>query len=160
SSSLPNLLILMNISVKYRMICFVIAEPPSFVEELKALEVVKGSTAVFACKVAGSAPFKVTWIKDGKPIKSSQKYLIDSENVSLNIQDCKVEDVGAYQCVVANDVGSCTGFQLWVLWLPWSAKWPVHFHCRLNGAKGNKRSPTAPNINLCMLKTVCHWSYS
>lgn len=92
------------------MSCFVIAEPPSFVEELKALEVVKGSTAAFACKVAGSAPFKVTWIKDGKPIKSSQKYLIDSENMSLNIQDCKVEDVGAYQCVVANDVGSCTGF--------------------------------------------------
>lgn len=100
----------MQIKGCFNLSCFVISEPPSFVEELKALEVVKGSTAVFACKVAGSAPFKVMWIKDGKPIKSSQKYLIvDSENVSLKIQDCEVEDVGAYQCVVANDVGSSTG---------------------------------------------------
>lgn len=82
-----------------------------FVEELTCLEVVKGSTAVFACKVAGSAPFKVSWIKDKKPIKSSQKFiLVDSENVSLKIQDLKEEDVGTYQCVVANEVGSCTGF--------------------------------------------------
>lgn len=93
------------------MICFVISEPPLFVEELKSLEVVKGSTAMFACKVAGSAPFKVTWIKDKKPIKSSPKYVIvDSEHVSLKIQDCKVEDIGTYQCVVANEVGRCTGF--------------------------------------------------
>lgn len=51
----------------------------------------------------------ITWIKDKKPIKSSQKYIIDSENVSLKIQDCKVDDVGSYQCLVANDVGSCAG---------------------------------------------------
>lgn len=80
-------------------------------EELTSLEVVKGSTVMFACKVAGSAPFKVTWSKDKKLIKSSQKYLIitDSETVGLKISDCKVEDVDTYQCVVANEVGSCTG---------------------------------------------------
>lgn len=66
---------------------------------------------MFACKVAGSTPFKVTWIKDKQPIKSSQKYIIvDSENVSLKIMDCRVEDVGTYQCVVANEVGTCSGF--------------------------------------------------
>lgn len=92
------------------MICFVISEPPFFVEEPTSLEVVKCSTAVFACKVEGSAPFKVAWFKNKKPIKSNQKYIIvDSENVSLKIQDCKEEDVGTYQCVVANEVGSCTG---------------------------------------------------
>lgn len=74
-----------------------------------SLEVVQGSTALFACKVAGSAPFTVTWIKDRKPIKSSQKCIIDSENVSLIIQDCKAKDIGSYQCVVANEVGRCTG---------------------------------------------------
>lgn len=92
------------------MICFVISEPPSFVDELTSLEVIKGSAAVFVCKVAGSAPFKVTWFKDKKPVKSSQKYFItDSENVSLKIQDCEVQDIGIYQCVVANEVGSCYG---------------------------------------------------
>lgn len=95
----------------YSLICFVISEPPVFAEALMSLEVVKGSTAVFACRVAGSAPFKVTWFKDEKPIKPSQKYIVvDSANVSLKIQDCKVEDVGTYQCVVANEVGSCSGF--------------------------------------------------
>lgn len=93
------------------MIYLFISEPPFLAEELKSLEVVKGSTAVFACKVAGSAPFTVTWLKDKKLIKSSQKYLVitGSENVGLKIQDCEVEDVGTYQCVVANEVGSCTG---------------------------------------------------
>ncbi len=65
---------------------------------------------MFVCKVAGSTPFKVQWVKDEKPINSSQKYIVDSENVSLKILDCNVEDVGAYQCVVANEVGSCVGF--------------------------------------------------
>lgn len=95
----------------FSLICLVVSEPPLLVEELTSVEVVKGYTAMFACKVAGSAPLKVTWLKDRKPIKSSQKYVInDSEKVDLKIQDCTVEDVGSYQCVVANEVGSCTGF--------------------------------------------------
>lgn len=106
-----NVTLLTEIEDFFSLICVVISEPPSFVEELTSLEVVKGSTAVFACKVSGSTPFKVTWFKDKKPIKSSQKYIIvDSEKVGLKIQDCKVEDVGTYQCTVANEVGSCTGF--------------------------------------------------
>lgn len=93
------------------MICFVISEPPSFVEELTSLEVVKGSTAAFACGVAGSSPLKITWFKDKQLIKSSQKHVIvESEKWGLKIKDCKEEDVGAYQCTVANEVGSCTCF--------------------------------------------------
>lgn len=67
----------MQIKSCFSQFCFVISEPPSFVEELMSLEVVQGSTALFACKVAGSAPFTVTWIKVRKPIKSSQKCVID-----------------------------------------------------------------------------------
>uniref|UniRef100_A0A672FZ46 Ig-like domain-containing protein n=1 Tax=Salarias fasciatus TaxID=181472 RepID=A0A672FZ46_SALFA len=73
--------------------------------------VVKGSTVAFDCKLAGSAPFNVTWFKDQKPIKSSQKFLIvDGEKVGLKVQDCREEDVGAYRCVVTNEVGSCESF--------------------------------------------------
>uniref|UniRef100_A0A7N6BNN8 Ig-like domain-containing protein n=1 Tax=Anabas testudineus TaxID=64144 RepID=A0A7N6BNN8_ANATE len=101
-----------KLEVKGCLICLVISEPPVLVEELTSLEVVKGSTAVFACKVAGSALFKVTWLKNKKLIKSSPKYWIstDGQNVGLEIQDCEPEDVGTYQCVVNNEVGSCTGF--------------------------------------------------
>jgi len=105
------------------VICFVISEPPSFVKELLCLEVVKGSTAVFEFKVAGSAPYKVSWFKDKRPIKSSQKYIItDSEAVGLKIQDCRVEDVGVYQCVAANEVASCAGSAALSLkgWFYWS----------------------------------------
>lgn len=105
-----NIKSLTEIKVCFSLICFLISAPPSFVEELSSLEVVKGSTAVFACKVAGSTPFKVAWFKDRKPIKSSQKYIIvDSDKVGMKIQDCKAEDVGTYQCMVANEVGTCTG---------------------------------------------------
>lgn len=89
----------------------VISEPPVFTEELTSLEMEKGSTAVFACTVTGSAQFIVTWVKGGKPIRSSQKYLVttDGETVGLKVQDCKVEDVDTYQCVVASEAGSCAG---------------------------------------------------
>lgn len=93
----------------FSVISFAVSEPPSFVEELVPLEVVRGSTTAFEFKVAGSAPFEVTWFKDKKPIKSSQKYIIDNTYMGLKIQDCRVEDMGTYQCIVANEVGRCSG---------------------------------------------------
>jgi len=88
----------------------VISEPPMLAEELTSLQVVDGSTAAFASTVTGSAPLKITWFRDNKPITSSKKHIIRREHVSLKIQKCNVEDVGAYRCVVTNEVGSCTGF--------------------------------------------------
>lgn len=74
------------------------------------LEVVRGSAAAFTGKVAGTTPFKVSWFKNQKLIASSQKYIItDRERVSLEIQDVQAQDVGSYQCTVANEVGSCSG---------------------------------------------------
>ncbi|XP_068589742.1 roundabout homolog 3-like [Cebidichthys violaceus] len=95
-----------------------VKEPPLFAEELTTLQVVEGSTAAFSSIMTGSAPFKVTWFKDKKPIKASKKHLVESEHVSLKIQDCKVGDVGAYECVVANEVGSCTGLTSLTLKVP------------------------------------------
>lgn len=89
------------------LIHFVISEPPAFVEEPNSVDVVKGSTVMFGGKVAGSPPFTVTWFKDNKILKSSHKYIF-SDDMSLKVQDCNIQDVGSYQCVVANEVGSCT----------------------------------------------------
>lgn len=71
--------------------------------------------------VTGSSPFTVTWTKDKKQIKSSQKFIIDSENIRLKIQECDVDDTGSYQCVVTNDVGGVTGAATLSLkgWFPW-----------------------------------------
>lgn len=93
----------------FSSICFLISEPPSFVEELMPFEVVKGSTAAFACKVAGTTPFQVMWFKNQKPIAAGPNYIMtDSECVSLTIQDVQAQDVGTYQCTVVSEVGSCT----------------------------------------------------
>ena len=91
------------------LICFFISEPPSFIDELTSVEVCKGSTAAFNCKVAGSSPLKYTWFKERTLIKSNHKCVTVENQGSLKIQDCSVEDVGSYQCTAANEVGSCTG---------------------------------------------------
>lgn len=59
--------------------------------------------------VTGSSPFTITWIKDKKRIKSSQKFIIDSKkNICSKILECDVDDTGFYQRVVTNDVGGVT----------------------------------------------------
>ena len=87
-----------------------ISEPPSFVRELGAADVVKGSSACFDCQVAGTAPFKITWHKDAKEIKPSAKHGFSQKNgtMGLEVHKCDSVDVGEYQCTVANEVGSCT----------------------------------------------------
>ena len=80
-------------------------------EEIKPLQVVKRSAAEFTCRVAGSAPLKAVWHKNNEPITASMKHVMrDSNNdLILEIQDCESADEGSYQCVVANEVGSCSG---------------------------------------------------
>lgn len=115
--------VIFNFKGFFRALRLVLSEPPSFVEEFSSLQVVKGSTAVFTSKVAGSAPFDVMWFKDQRPVSFSQRFLIvDGENVGLKIQHCDVDDVGTYECVVANEVGRCSGLVVlslkgWFCWL-------------------------------------------
>uniref|UniRef100_A0A3P9J2G0 Ig-like domain-containing protein n=1 Tax=Oryzias latipes TaxID=8090 RepID=A0A3P9J2G0_ORYLA len=87
-----------------------ISEPPTFVRELPPVDVVKGSSALCECEIAGTSPFEVTWHKDGKEIKPSAKhgFSILNGTVALEVHKCDPSDVGEYQCTAANEVGSCT----------------------------------------------------
>lgn len=87
-----------------------ISEPPSFIRELSATDVVKGSSACLECQVAGTGPFEITWHKDAKEIKPSAKHGFSQMSgvVGLEVHKCDAVDVGEYQCTVANEVGSCT----------------------------------------------------
>lgn len=90
---------------------FLLSEPPTFVKLLSPLEVVNGSNAYFECQVKGTAPFEVTWQKDSNEIKLSLKHVIMQKNgsiMTLDVQKCDALDVGEYQCIVANEVGSCS----------------------------------------------------
>uniref|UniRef100_A0A8C0K262 Ig-like domain-containing protein n=1 Tax=Canis lupus dingo TaxID=286419 RepID=A0A8C0K262_CANLU len=87
-----------------------VKEPPTFIRELKPVEVVKDSDVQLECEVAGTAPFEVTWLRNNKEIRSSKKYtLTDRVSVfSLHITKCDPSDTGDYQCIVSNEGGSCS----------------------------------------------------
>lgn len=59
------------------------------------------------CKVAGSQPMTVSWFKEGKEIKSGQKYLIElkESTASLKIMHLETADAGAYSCQANNSAG-------------------------------------------------------
>lgn len=65
---------------------------------------------MFECEVAGSAPFEVTWKKNKKRLTADKKYRIVSQGPlnSLEIHSFESTDVGEYECVVSNEVGSIT----------------------------------------------------
>lgn len=62
------------------------------------------------CEIAGSAPFKVAWKKNKKRLSADKKYRIVSQGslTSLEIHSFESADVGEYECVVSNEVGSVT----------------------------------------------------
>lgn len=62
------------------------------------------------CEIAGSAPFEVAWKKNKKRLSADKKYRIVSQGslTSLEIHSFESADVGEYECVVSNEVGSIT----------------------------------------------------
>lgn len=87
-----------------------VSEPPTFERELVSTNVVKGSSAVLQCDVAGTSPFVIQWFKDTKELKPSAKHNFSQTNnmVMLEVYRFEPVDAGEYQCTVANEVGSCT----------------------------------------------------
>uniref|UniRef100_A0A7M4F762 Ig-like domain-containing protein n=1 Tax=Crocodylus porosus TaxID=8502 RepID=A0A7M4F762_CROPO len=87
-----------------------VKEPPTFIRELRPVDVVKGLDASLDCEVAGTPPFEVTWLKNNKEIYSSKKYAMSAQEAvfALNVTNCDVSDAGEYQCVISNDGGSCS----------------------------------------------------
>uniref|UniRef100_A0A8C7ASW7 Ig-like domain-containing protein n=1 Tax=Neovison vison TaxID=452646 RepID=A0A8C7ASW7_NEOVI len=86
-----------------------VKEPPTFIRELRPVEVVKDSDVQLECEVTGTPPFEVTWLKNNREIRSSKKYtLTDRVSVfKLHITRCDPSDTGEYQCIVSNEGGSC-----------------------------------------------------
>ncbi|XP_064873891.1 titin-like [Oncorhynchus nerka] len=74
------------------------------------VEAVRGTVALFQCEVAGTAPFEFNWFRSKKSLASDRKYKIVSQDSIASLEICSFEsaDVGEYQCVVSNDVGSIT----------------------------------------------------
>lgn len=86
-------------------------EPASFSERLEpSLLFKKGEYAQLDCKVKGTPELKISWFKDDREIKESDKYkmtLMDATAV-LSLLDVTIEDSGVYMCEVKNDAGKET----------------------------------------------------
>ena len=91
-------------------------EPPEFIEIPESLEILRGSNATFSAQATGRPAPKVTWYKDGRPIRRLARLLsLDSDEDPLNRvvnSIVKLADVapelndGVYTVEAVNSVGS------------------------------------------------------
>ncbi|KAG7474146.1 hypothetical protein JOB18_002672 [Solea senegalensis] len=88
---------------------------PDFPIPLRAHTVWEGMTVKLSCTIVGCPPPKVTWYKDGVPLRMSdqpwnyslqQKYGLNS----LEIRRCSPDDAGKYKVVAKNFLGEATTF--------------------------------------------------
>lgn len=82
--------------------------PPSFPKKISSLQQTEGESVRFECRVAGSSPIEVSWLKDGEPLKESAEFsmIYDDNTAVLLIHKGLIRHSGEYTCVATNSVGS------------------------------------------------------
>uniref|UniRef100_A0A3Q3JJJ9 Titin n=1 Tax=Monopterus albus TaxID=43700 RepID=A0A3Q3JJJ9_MONAL len=77
-----------------------ITEPPYFIEDLEPME----------CRIAGSSPIEVSWMKDGEPLRPGREFsmLYDDNTAVLQISRGEMRHSGEYTCMATNSVGSAS----------------------------------------------------
>ncbi|EEC19673.1 conserved hypothetical protein, partial [Ixodes scapularis] len=82
---------------------------PAFEKELEPMTLTEGKPAKLEAKLApGSKPTSVQWLKDGRPIRPSDRVRQEEKpdgTLALCIDDVKPEDAGRYSVVASNDAG-------------------------------------------------------
>jgi hypothetical protein len=68
---------------------------------------VLGGTATFAVTATGTAPLSYRWIKDGFALSDDGR-IVGSSNSVLTISSLQSSDVGNYQVIISNAIGSVT----------------------------------------------------
>ncbi|OCT60917.1 hypothetical protein XELAEV_18046941mg [Xenopus laevis] len=83
------------------------ATKPEFLEVLQDVHITDGEKLVLQCRVTSEPPPTITWILDGKVIKSSKYIVLSQEGslCSLSIEKTFPEDEGQYLCVAENSAG-------------------------------------------------------
>lgn len=73
------------------------------------MEEILGTNVQIGCKISGSLPITVEWVKDGTKLSGRTKHkLLQHDNiVSLEIECLEKTDTGMYTCKITNKAGSC-----------------------------------------------------
>lgn len=83
--------------------------PPTFIKPLTDMEEILGTSVHIGCKISGSLPITVEWIKDGNKLSGRTKHKIVQEDNSafLEIEHLEKADTGTYTCKLTNKAGGC-----------------------------------------------------
>uniref|UniRef100_A0A3B3HMT9 Ig-like domain-containing protein n=1 Tax=Oryzias latipes TaxID=8090 RepID=A0A3B3HMT9_ORYLA len=85
--------------------------PPNFTKKpSESMTDSSGQTVKMEGRVSGSQPLTVTWCKDNREIKTSEKYDITFKNnmAVLLVKNSSVSDGGVYLCQVSNEAGKAS----------------------------------------------------
>lgn len=74
-------------------------------EPLQSHVVKEGETVILSTQIVGNPTPKITWYKDGKPIKDMQPKQ-DGHVNTLNLIQPQIVDSGEYSVIAINDVGN------------------------------------------------------
>ncbi|OZC07058.1 hypothetical protein X798_05950 [Onchocerca flexuosa] len=81
---------------------------PQFVSKFQSVTIYEGDSLTLYCKAVG-AKIRISWSKDGTPLKSGGSFRIDDKGngeTTLQILNAKMADGGWYQCDATNDSGT------------------------------------------------------
>lgn len=82
---------------------------PAFEKELDSTTMPEGRPGRLEAKLApGSKPQEIKWLKDGRPIRPSDRVKLEEKpdgTLALLIDDVRPEDAGHYKVVAANEAG-------------------------------------------------------
>ncbi|XP_072317661.1 immunoglobulin superfamily DCC subclass member 3-like [Eucyclogobius newberryi] len=80
--------------------------PPEFTQWPQSLSRPSGGGAVFTCTAAGEPEPRLTWLKNGRLLKTNANVRISNGNLTLAIARITAEDEAIYQCIAENSAGT------------------------------------------------------
>uniref|UniRef100_A0A8R1DHT8 Ig-like domain-containing protein n=1 Tax=Caenorhabditis japonica TaxID=281687 RepID=A0A8R1DHT8_CAEJA len=117
--------------------------PPTISQQLKPLQGELGKAAKFTIEFAGAAPIKVTWLKDGKEIKSTFRSQIKTSptDSSLHIGRLDNSHAGEYTVRLENAAGTVESLASLSVALPSTQGKAPDFKARLNDLRIQQNGP-------------------
>uniref|UniRef100_A0A8R1HM90 Ig-like domain-containing protein n=1 Tax=Caenorhabditis japonica TaxID=281687 RepID=A0A8R1HM90_CAEJA len=117
--------------------------PPTISQQLKPLQGELGKAAKFTIEFAGAAPIKVTWLKDGKEIKSTFRSQIKTSptDSSLHIGRLDNSHAGEYTVRLENAAGTVESLASLSVAPPSTQGKAPDFKARLNDLRIQQNGP-------------------